>query len=464
MSEPLHERSLIDLATALRARGLSSRELVQHYLERIRAFDGRFNAFVTVAEEQALPLADETDRRLQAGEALPPLAGIPIAVKDSIPTAGIRTTANSRLLECWIPHADAIAIRRLRDAGAIVLGKTNLNEFGWALPAENDLTPPSRNPWNPEYAAIGSSSGSGAAVSAGFCAAAIGTDGGGSARLPAGQNGLVGIKPNHRRVSRSGMDDSSISEICPMTRTVADAALMLATMAGYERDDWQSWPEPVPAYAEHLTADVRGWRIGIPRRDIEAAGPEAEVADAFEAGLDGLRRLGVELVDVVIPGLADARAANFVVLNVEAHAAHLPTLRAKPERYGHSALVYHWMGGFLTATDYLNAKQIGLRVRGLVEEQFQDVRALVTPTSPVVTAEAARRPESHRRGANAAFTSPFNLTGHPAISVPAGISASTGLPIGFQFVGPLFDELTLFQLAHAYERITPWSTLPSPVA
>jgi aspartyl-tRNA(Asn)/glutamyl-tRNA(Gln) amidotransferase subunit A len=453
MSRALHERPLTELASDLRERRLSSRELVQHYLTRIRSFDDRFNAFVTVTEDEALALADETDRRLKAGERLPPLAGMPIGVKDSIPTAGMRTTANSRLLECWIPDEDAAGIRRLREAGAIVLGKTNLNEFGWALPAEGDLTPPARNPWNPAYAAIGSSSGSGAAVSAGFCAAAIGTDGGGSARLPAGQNGLVGIKPTHRRVSRLGMDDSSISEICPMTRTVADAALMLSIMAGYERDDWQSWPEPVPAYAAQLTADVRGWRIGIPRRDVEEAGLEPEVAAAFEAGLAALRRLGVELVDVVTPGLSDARAANFVILNAEAHAAHLPTLRATPEKYGRSALVYHWMGGFLTATDYLNAKQIGLRVRNLLETRFRDVRVLVTPTSPVVTAEAARRPESHRRGANAAFTSPFNLTGHPAISVPAGISASTGLPIGLQFVGPLFDEMTLFQIAHAYEAV-----------
>ncbi|MGH2559737.1 MAG: amidase, partial [Thermomicrobiales bacterium] len=265
MSFPWHERSLTDLAASLDARELTSRELVDLYLERIRSFDRRFNAYVTVAEEEAVRQADETDRRRRTGEVLPPLAGIPIAVKDSIPTAGIRTTANSRLLEHWVPDEDAAAIRQLRDAGAIVLGKTNLNEFGWALPAESDLTPPARNPWNPSYAAIGSSTGSGAAVAAGLCAAAIGTDGGGSARLPAGQNGLAGIKPTHRRVSRLGMDDSSISEICPMGRTVADVALMLTAMAGYEEQDWQSWPEPCPSFSEQLTADVRGWRIGVPR-------------------------------------------------------------------------------------------------------------------------------------------------------------------------------------------------------
>jgi aspartyl-tRNA(Asn)/glutamyl-tRNA(Gln) amidotransferase subunit A len=457
MTRPLHERSIAELQAGLAAREFSTRELVQGYLDRIASFDKLFNGFVTVAGDQALAAAEAVDAQRTSGAELPPLAGIPIGIKDSIPTAGIRTTANSRLLEHWIPEHDAAPIRRLRDAGAIVIGKTNLNEFGWALPTDADLTPKAQNPWNREYASIGSSSGSGIAVAAGFAAAAIGTDGGGSTRLPAGQHNLVGIKATHGLVARKGMDDSWMSEISPLTHTVADAALLLSVMAGRDPDDWQTWPLPVPSYADSLETDIRGWRLGVPRKLIDEAGLETEVSEAFESGLNELQALGAELVDVELPGLSEARAANFVVLNAQAYAAHAVSLRKHPELYGHSARVYHWMGAFLSASDLLNARAVGLRVQELLQEQFKDLRAIVTPVTPCVTAEAARKPEAHRKGSNAVFTSPFNLTGHPAISVPAGFSASTGLPIGLQLIGPLYDELTLFQIAHAFERATPWS-------
>lgn len=458
MISDLHWKPVSELAAGLRAGDFSCRELVQAYLDRIDALDDRIHAFVTVAADQALAAGDQVDRQLARGDALPPLAGIPLGVKDSIPTQDIRTTANSRVLEHWVPESDAAAVRRLRAAGAIILGKTNLNEFGWALPADDDLAPPTRSPWNPELAAIGSSTGSGAAVAAGFCAAAIGTDGGGSVRLPAGQNGLIGLKPTHGRVSRLGMDASSMSEISPLSRTVTDAALMLTAMSGYEPDDPLSWPVAPPDYAAGLHGDIRGLKIGVPWTYIASTEPEPEVTAAFAAGLDALGSRGVEIVDVTIPGLADARAANFIVLNAEAYADHAATLRAHPDRYGPSALRYHWMGAFLTAADYLNAKRVGRRIRHLVQEQFTSLQALATPTSPVVTAEAARRPGAHRKGANAAFTAPFNLTGHPAVSVPAGMSAATGLPIGMQLIGPLYSEESLLQLAFAHEQATNWSS------
>ena len=458
MESPLYWQSVSALATGLRGRAFSCRELVQTYLDRIDALDGRVRAFVTVARDEALAEADGVDQRIAAGEALPPLAGIPIGVKDSIPARGIRTTANSRVLEHWVPEADAAPVRRLREAGAIILGKTNLNEFGWALPQETDLFPPTQNPWNPERAAIGSSTGSGAAVAAGFCAAALGTDGGGSTRLPAGQNGLIGIKPTHGRVSRLGMDAVSISEISPLARTVTDAALLLTAMSGYEIGDPASWPMPTPDYAGMLQLDMRGVRIGVPRSYIATVELEPEVEAAFADALDQFRSLGAEIVDVTIPGLPDTRAANFVVLNSEVYADHATTLRTQPDKYGRSAFRYHWMGAFLTAADYLNAQRVGRRIRGLVQEQFSNVAALATPTSPVVTSEAARQPGAHRRGTNASFTAPFNLTGHPAISIPAGISASTGLPIGVQLVGPLYGEEILFQLGYAHEQATDWSS------
>jgi aspartyl-tRNA(Asn)/glutamyl-tRNA(Gln) amidotransferase subunit A len=447
---PIPFRPVIELRKALAAGELSARELVQACLDRIDLLDERYHGFVTVASGQALARADEIDALRASGQELGPLAGIPIGIKDSIPTAGIRTTANSRLLEHWVPSHDAEPIARLRAAGAIVLGKTNLNEFGWALPTDDDLVPTPKNPWNPEYAAIGSSSGSGIAVAAGFVPGAIGTDGGGSTRLPAGQHHLVGIKATHELISRTGMDNSLISEISPMARTVADTALLLSVMAG-------SGTEPPPDYLARLETTIDGWRLGVPRRLIESAGLEPDVADAFAETLENLRSLGAELVDIELPGMAQARAANFVVLNAQAFAEHEVSLRRHPDLYGQSARVYHWMGAFLSASDMLDAQVIRRRVQELVQDLFADVRAIVTPTSPVVTAEAARKPEAHRRGSNAVFTSPFNLTGHPAMSVPGGFSVSTGLPIGIQLVGPLFDELTLFQIGHAIERASNWS-------
>jgi aspartyl-tRNA(Asn)/glutamyl-tRNA(Gln) amidotransferase subunit A len=464
MNRDVHDRTATELSRGLERGEFSARELVEEYLRRIAAYDGQFNGFVTIAAEQALAAADSIDSRRARGKVLGPLAGIPIGVKDSIPTAGIRTTSNSRLLQNWIPEQDADPVRRLREAGSIVLGKTNLNEFGWALPADEDLTPKALNAWNPHYAAIGSSSGSGIAVAAGFVAAALGTDGGGSARLPAGQHNLVGLKPTHGLLSRNGMHESWISEISPLTRSVADAALLLSTMAARDSSGGRAGTLPATDLLAGLETSVAGWRIGVPWRLVEEAGLEPEVEAAFAGALAVLRGLGIEVIEVELPGLSEARMANFVVLNAQQHAAHAPTLRRYPELYGRSARTYHWAGAFLSSTDLLNARTIGRRVRDLLQGAFAEVRAIVTPTSPVVTAEAARKPETHRKGSNAVFTSPFNLTGHPAISMPAGFSASTGLPIGVQLVGGLFDETTMLQLALAFEAATEWRDRRPPIA
>jgi aspartyl-tRNA(Asn)/glutamyl-tRNA(Gln) amidotransferase subunit A len=224
-----------------------------------------------------------------------------------------------------------------------------------------------------------------------------------------------------------------------MCRSVADTALLLSALSGQR-------------FVLHLEQDVRGWRVGVPRRFIETVGLETEVQSAFDTALRTLSRIGVDLVEVDVAGLAEARMANFVVLNAEAHAEHSASLRLHAERYARSARVYHWMGAFLSAADYLNARAIGRSVQQFLERTFASLRAIVTPVSPFVTAEAARRPEVHRAGLGAAFTSPFNLTGHPALAIPCGISASTGLPIGLQMVGPLGGDDTLLQLGHAFER------------
>jgi aspartyl-tRNA(Asn)/glutamyl-tRNA(Gln) amidotransferase subunit A len=439
------DATLTQLVGRLHSGEITSVEIVSTFLERIDRLDARWHAFITVAGAPALERAARFDARRRAGQFVPPLGGIPVGVKDSVPTAGIRTTANSRLLADWVPTTSAAAIDTLESAGGVVLGKTNLNEFAWALPSSDDLYPAPPNPWNPRYLAIGSSSGSGVAVAAGLAPAALGTDAGGSARLPAGQLGLVSLKPTRGRVSHVGAGRSTITEISPICRTVSDTALLLGALGGH--------PEPV----SNLVVDVRGWRVGVPHRFVESATIDPEVQSAFDASLTVLARLGVDLVDLDIAGLADARMANFVVLNAEAHAEHASSLRRHPERYGDSARAYHWMGAFLSAAEYLSALELGRRVCDVLQSGFADVRALLTPVTPFVTAEAARRPEVHRAGLGAAFTSPFNLTGHPALVVPAGSSASTGLPIGLQLVGALDADATLLQLGHAFERATDWT-------
>lgn len=452
MPQPYHTLTMVETLGHLRSGEITAVELVNAYLERIERINPLLHAYITVAAEQALQAAGEVDRRTRAGEPQGPLAGIPLGIKDLIPTQGIRTTGNSRLLENWIPSRDAAPIARLKQAGAIILGKTNTNEFGWSVPREDDLAPIPRNPWNPDLAAIGSSSGSGAGLSAGLCGAAIGTDGGGSTRLPAAQMGLAGIKPTHGRVSRLNMDDSPISEISPMGHTVEDAALLLESMAGYERDDVQSVNLPVPAYSQNLKADLRGWKIGVPRKYIETTPVETEILKAFDDAILLLRELGAQVENLDVHGLAEARMANFLILNAYEHAEHHLSLQSHPEKYGRSAYPYLLSGGILTATDYFNSLSIANRVRHHLQNIFKEYRALILPTQVFVTSEAARQPGMHHSGMGAAFTSPFNATGHPAISIPCGRSEQVGFPIGFQIVAGLFQESTLFQIAYAFEQ------------
>jgi aspartyl-tRNA(Asn)/glutamyl-tRNA(Gln) amidotransferase subunit A len=463
MDENLAFLSIAELAALYRRRAVSPVEVTALVLDRIHRLDSHLHAYITVAADQAMADARAAERRLADGDESP-WVGIPTAVKDSLATQGIRTTANSRVLEHWIPHRDAAAVARLRGAGAVIIGKTNLNEFGWSIPGSDDLCPPPRNPWNPQYAAIGSSSGSGVAVAAGLAIAALGTDGGGSVRLPAGQMGLVGLKATHALISRVGsLHAGTVSDIGPMVRTVTDAAIALDALAVWDPEDPEARPRGQAHYRRALGDDLSGYRIGIPDGYIASVPMEAEVGRAFDQAVADLARLGASVATVDLAALEFARAANFVVLNAEHYAAHEAVLRTHWARHGRSARLYLAQAAFLTAADYLRARQVGRVVGAMVDAALRDVDALVMPTSPVVTAEAARQPEAHRRGINASFTAPFNLTGHPACSVPCGVS-TTGLPMGLQIVGRAHDEGTILRLAYAYEHATPWHTLRPSLA
>ncbi|HEV2034250.1 MAG TPA: amidase [Candidatus Dormibacteraeota bacterium] len=447
--EELHLLTVALAGRRIRDGSLTPTSYVEALIERVRRLDPRLRCTITLAAENALAAAQVAESEIGRGVWRGPLHGIPIGIKDCIATAGLRTTANSRVLADWVPADDAPAVAALRGAGAIVFAKLNLNEFAWSIPSEDDLHPPPRNPWSPDHFAMGSSSGSAVAVASGLCPAALGTDAGGSIRQPAANCGVVGLKPTHRLVDASGAFGArTICEVGPITRSVEDAALLLGALVGGRR-----------SYVESLQRPPVRARVGVPSRHIDVAQPDPQISAAFAEALQVLRQLGMEIVEVEIEGLADAAAADFVVLNAEAFAAHEETLRTRMEEYGRSARLYHTQGAFLSAADYIAALRVGETVRDRVDDTLSAVDVLATPVVPVLTAEAARTAKAQpHTGGGAIFTAPFNLTGHPALAVPCGMSADR-IPIGLQLVGHAGGEADLLGLAHAYEQATPWHTM-----
>ncbi len=381
-------------------------------------------------------------------------------MKDVIATRNIRTTANSRVLERWIPEQDAACVRALKDAGAIILGKLNLNEFAWSIPSDDDLCPPPRNPWNCAHAAIGSSSGSGSAVAAGLCFGSLGTDAGGSIRLPSASCGLIGIKPTHGLISRQGvLGAGSIMDVGPMARRVEDTAVLLEVLAGYGAHYESSLTDSREDYLQRLSQPVGSLRLGIPWKQIETAEVHPEILASFEAALHEFELLGTTIREVTPQWLDEARAATFVILNAEEYFAHEQSLRYRLKDYGLSARLYLLQGAFLSSADYQRALRTQSIIRQEIDRQFEQVDLLVTPTSPFLTPEAARAPGVHRRGGGANFTAPFNLSGHPALSMPCGIS-SVGLPVGVQLAARRGEEFTLLRAANSFQKHIGWNFHP----
>ena len=367
----------------------------------------------------------------------------------------------SSTLEGYVPNVDATIVTRMLDAGATILGKAHCECFCMSGGSHTSALGPVCNPNDPTKSAGGSSSGSAALVAKGEVDLAIGGDQGGSIRMPSAFCGTVGMKPTHGIVSRHGMDHNSHSEISPLTRTVADTALMLDAMAAYVPEDDMSWPEVRPRYLENIDTDISGWRIGVPRTFVESAPNEPEVVQAYEQFLRDLEAIGCELVDIDLRGMAEARMANFIVLNAETYQRHASTLKSRWHDYGPITRVYLLQGAFLSAEDMLNAAAVGRSVRTYLSTLFhnENLKAIATPTSPFITAERSRRSGEHARGINACYTAPTNITGNPSVSIPAGMSGSIGLPIGMMLTGDQHDDLSLLQLAHSYEEATRWHAL-----
>jgi aspartyl-tRNA(Asn)/glutamyl-tRNA(Gln) amidotransferase subunit A len=470
-----------EIRAALRGGERTAADICTAALQHIESHDPRLRAFNTVTAERALQRAKaidaDRDRWLDR-----PLAGVPIALKDNLCTTGVRTTASSRILETFVPPYDATAVMRLEAAGAVVVGKTNCDEFAMGSSTENSAFGPTRNPWATDRIPGGSSGGSAVAVATGMATVALGSDTGGSIRQPAALCGIVGLKPTYGRVSRYGLlaFGSSLDQIGPLARTVEDAAITLTAIAGADRHDATSALEPVPDYSATLTGDVRGARIGVPHR-LLSNGVHPEVSSAITEALATLVARGASLVDVDLPTAGAAIPVYYLVATAEASsnlarydgvrygfrardADDLFTMYARTRAQGFGPEVkrrimlgtYVLSAGYYDAY-YLKAQQVRTLIRRDYEEAFTRVDVVAMPTTPTAAFRIGERVDDPlQMYLGDVFTVSANLAGLPAISIPCGFT-SERLPVGLQLTGRMFDETTLLRIADAYERDTEWS-------
>jgi aspartyl-tRNA(Asn)/glutamyl-tRNA(Gln) amidotransferase subunit A len=461
----LTQLDLSEVSQLVRSKKISPVQLTRECLSRIERLNGKLNAFITVTAESALAEARAAESEIQRGQWRSPLHGIPIALKDLVDTAGVRTTAASELFKDRVPTEDAEVVRRLKAAGAVLLGKTNLHEFAYGGSSVVSFFGPVRNPWDTDHSAGGSSGGSACAVAAHLCYAAIGTDTGGSVRQPASYCGIVGLKPTYGRVSASGVIPLSWSfdHVGPITRTTKDAALVLQAIAGYDRHDTASVDLPVPDYTKTISDLTKTLRLGIPRAYFwEKLDPE--IATAMEAALALLKKITTSQRDIA-PLATDASYKSWTdpygaILTAEAYAYHKDYIEKSPQLYQPATSKRIRAGSDVTAAKYIESRREMERLRRSIADVFQNVDVLITPTVrvPPFTIAALQGDLDTVRAKELEMlhnTRPINFTGLPTISVPCGFSRAN-LPIGLQITGRPWDEATVLRLAHAYEQATDW--------
>ncbi len=451
-----------DLSRLIESKDVSPVEATEAYLDRIDALDFKFNAYLTVTREQALSAAREAEREISEGNYRGPLHGVPVAVKDQLNTAGVRTTGGSRLLADFVPEEDATAIANLKRAGAVLLGKTNMTEFAITGFSHRYSTP--RNPWNLNVYTGGSSSGSGAATGAYMCATSLGEDTGGSIRFPAAWCGLVGLRPTWGLVSRYGVMSGvwSMDAVGPISRTVEDAAITLGAIAGHDPKDSHTFDRPVPDYRAVLGTSIGGLRVGIITEQMDSDLVEPTVREVVSRAITVLGELGADVDEVSIPLSNTASTVSSTLLSVEPALNHSEWIRERIHEYGHDDRILLLTGSILPAHYYYKAQKIRDMLRAQVLEALNQYDVLVLPTlgksaqpvadDPVVTskATASRLPYL--------LTRIFNSANCPAMSVPCGFDEG-GLPIGLQIAGRPGSEETLFRVGHAYEQATEWHTM-----
>jgi aspartyl-tRNA(Asn)/glutamyl-tRNA(Gln) amidotransferase subunit A len=469
VSADLLDLSLTELARLLRDGKASPLEVTHAALDRIAKVDGRLRAFITVTAETALTAARRAEEEIAAGRWRGPLHGVPIGLKDLFDTADAVTTNGSRIFENVVPAADAVVTARLKEAGAVVVGKNNMHEFALGSTTSNPHHGTCRNAWNPDHIPGGSSGGSGAAVAARLCFMSMGSDTGGSIRSPACLNGIVGHKPTYGLVSRRGVFPLSwsLDHAGPLTRTVRDAALTLQVIAGHDPGDPSSASVAIPDYAGALDGGVRGLRVGVPREYFFERATE-EVESHVRAAIRTLEDLGATIVDVSLPHVDLAATAGMVILSVEAAAVHREWLRTRPDDYGADVRPRLQAGALFSGAEYTRAQ----RIRALVQREFReamtraDVLAMPNNAIPAPRIDQSTIPVRGRdvwvMALMPSLTIPHNLTGAPALTVPCGFAAS-GLPVGLQIVGRPFEDATVLRVGHAYEQATEWHRRRPPI-
>ncbi len=461
--------SIEALSRLIRKGEVSPVEVVRAHLERIGKLDGKLNSFVTLLGEESLEAARRAEEAVGSGDYLGPLHGIPIGLKDLYYTKGVLTTGGSRVLADFVPSYDATVVERLRQGGAVIIGKLNMDEFARGATNENPYLGPCHNPWDLRHVTGGSSGGSGAAVSAGLCMGALGSDTGGSVRIPASLCGIVGLKPTYGRVSRYGVVPLSwtLDHVGPMTRSVRDTALMMNVMAGYDPRDPASSNVPVPDFTQGLEGGIKGLRLGVVE-ELSSEAVDPEIRDAVRGALALLERLGASIEEVSVPSMCYSEAISAAVVMGEAAAYHAPYLKTCPDDYGDRVRTRNEVGLGLPATQYIKAQQARTLLSREVGQVLSSVDAIVTPTTAIAAPRIGQEKikvegfEEPVQAALAKLTRSFNVTGTPAVSLPCGFT-STGLPIGLQIVGRPFDEATVLRIASAYEANTDWHVRRPPI-
>ena len=461
--------SIADAAELVAGRQLSPVEIVDAHLRRIDATDDSLNSFITLLRDESMAAAREAEGAIASGGHIGPLHGLPIGLKDLYYTKGIRTTMGSKIMGEFVPDADAAVTEHFREAGAILIGKLQMHEFALGATSENPHYGPAHNPWDTGRMTGGSSGGSGSAVASGQCMGALGSDTGGSVRIPASLCGIVGLKPTFGRVSRYGVYPLSWSfdTVGPMTRTVRDAALVLNAIAGHDSRDLSSSRRPTEDFAERLENGISGVRIGIPREYFFEK-TEPQVTDAVREAASVLEGLGASVDEVSIPVLEHSQTISTPISQAEASQIHTEHLQDRAHDIGADVRGRLYQGALIPATDYIKAQRARTVYNARMAEAFQRFDALIAPTCPVGAPKLGERTVQVGDVAEptlallSRLTRPFNVSGVPTVSLPCGFT-SYGVPIGLQIAGRPFEDAAVLRIAHAYEQATEWHKRRPPI-
>lgn len=454
------ELSLAEASKKIRNKEISPMELYDASITRIREVNPELTAYISIYEQNARKVAEETEKQISNGEYLGPLQGIPISLKDNIAMKGLNTTAGSKVLENWKPNEDATVVEKLKNAGTNIIGKTHLHEFAWGITSINPKFGTARNPWDTTRTPLGSSGGSGAAVAARTTFGALGTDTGGSVRAPSSINGIVGIRPTIGRVSNYGVIPLawSMDTVGPMARTVEDCAIMFNALAGYDPKDSGSSKTSVPDYTKDIDKGIEGLKIGVvPNYFFKNV--QESVLKAYKSALSKLEELGAHIEEVNIASIEESRNAQLIVNTAEPSVYHQKWLREQPENYGDDVRQLLEVGEMYLASHYIQAQRYRSLLHHEFMEAFKDVDVFISPTLPFTATKIGDEKvtingkEEDVLPAFMQFTSVPGMAGMPALSLPCGFD-DNGLPIGMQVMGKPFDEETLFMTGNAYQKET----------